>query len=257
MVLYANGQAPKSALVMFEGSYFSPDMAARVLTGVRAIRSRGVSITVNQGYRFLGSPGDRAIGASDFSDNEAKASQTSDGTGNQWYQLGRCDNGSTPSAATPGMSNHGDWSIGAVDTNCADMAVRDQEFAKVGLTRTISGETWHAANTGPPRVALLSISELLTAESWFAMATPQEVVDALCAALESPRGQRAIQVAVFQNDASHNGATALSNAVWEALDDQRGINAIARGVFQNDRSPDGFSVLSAAGSGQPNPAPLG
>ncbi|UFS59465.1 hypothetical protein [Subtercola endophyticus] len=154
MVWFANGLAPKSALVFYKGSYFSPSMFARVKWVDDTLAAQGVAFTINQGYRFLGVPADRAIGQADTSTNEALAHTTSTGDGNQWYQLGRQDNGSTPSAATPGTSNHGEWDIGAIDSNTNNEAARDAVMAQVGLARTISSESWHAAVTGNPSVNL-------------------------------------------------------------------------------------------------------
>jgi hypothetical protein len=153
---YPNGQAPQSELVFVEGMWCSPDMAPRVVTAFKNIRARGATITGTQGYRSIGDPSDRAIGRNDPSGNEELASTTSDGTGNQWYQLGRMDSGYTPSAADPpGSSNHG---LGlSIDTDCSDIGVRDEEFALVGLRRDIPSETWHATIYRDPIITLDSL----------------------------------------------------------------------------------------------------
>jgi hypothetical protein len=164
---YPNGQAPKSELVFVENMWMSPDMAARIVTAFRAIRARGATITGTQGYRWLGDSADRAIGRNDPSGDEELANTTSDGTGNQWYQLGRMDSGYTPSAADPpGSSNHG-FGL-SVDTDCSDLDIRDEEFAKVGLRRDIPSETWHATIFRDPTITLDSLN--VTAFEGFLMA---------------------------------------------------------------------------------------
>jgi hypothetical protein len=147
---YANGQAPFTALKLFEGHPASPDMYARLSVAIPRIRKRGAKITINQIYRFLGNGAkDYLIGFNDRSKDEDDAHLTSTGDGNQYYQQGRAANGSTPSAATPGFSNHGNWLIGAVDSDCSDPEIRAEEFEKVGLVDNISSESWHAAGINP------------------------------------------------------------------------------------------------------------
>lgn len=148
---YPNGQAPRSALVLFEGVWVSPDMAARLGYAFPRIRARGATISLTEGYRWLGAPSDRAIGR-----RGGRASETSDGTSNQFYQKGREDGGFTPSAATPGGSNHGKGN--SVDTDCSSISIRDEEFEKVGLRRDIASETWHATIYKAPSVTLAAVS---------------------------------------------------------------------------------------------------
>lgn len=152
---FGNGLAPRSALVLFEGVWVSPEMAVRLAYAFARIRERGATISLTEGYRWKGVPSDRAIGRSG-----AGPELTSDGTSNQFYQKGREDAGLTPSAATPGFSNHGDGN--SVDTNCSSLAIRDEEFAKVGLRRDIASETWHATVYKDPEVALGTATPTLT-----------------------------------------------------------------------------------------------
>jgi hypothetical protein len=157
---FGNGLAPKSALVFVENMWLTPDMARRVIYAFARIRARGATIRGNQGYRWKGIASDRRIGALGLGEE-----LTSDGTGNQFYQKGREDAGYTPSAATPGFSNHGDGN--SVDTDCSSLQIRDEEFAKVGLRRDIPSETWHATIFRDPSVDLSGISVAGTSTSPF------------------------------------------------------------------------------------------
>lgn len=158
---YGNGEAPKECLLFWRESYFSPSYFVRIVPAILEYESDGSTLLIDQGYRFLGSPPDRAIGASDFSVNEDLAPTTSDGTANQWYQKGREDNGMTPSAATPGFSNHGEYTVGAVDCNASDPGRRSAVFPKYGLDDPIGGEPWHWQASIDPTVPLPSLGEAI------------------------------------------------------------------------------------------------
>jgi hypothetical protein len=146
-MVYANGMAPPSALATVEGVPAAPFLARRVRYLLREYRRRNPNgyIFANELYRIKGVPSDQYV---------RNSSETSTGGSNQWFQWGRGERGETPSAAWPPYgSEHGDWDEGgdgsepgeggAGDFNCDDIGLRDEIAAEVGMTRTISSETWH------------------------------------------------------------------------------------------------------------------
>lgn len=106
--------------------------------------ARGKRFSVTEGYRPVGVPADRFIKSNAFG---LPVTPTSTGGSNQYFQKGREDRGETPSAATPGTSEHGliDWGTGAIDCDVDDMALRAQLMGVVGLFRTVPAESWHFA----------------------------------------------------------------------------------------------------------------
>ena len=157
-MVYANGAAPSSALVMVEGVASAPYMARRVRYLLREYRRRNPDgfIFANEIYRIKGVPADQYV---------TRASETSTGGSNQWFQWGRKVRKETPEAAWPETgSEHGDWDEGgdgnepgeggAGDFNCDDIALRDDIAAEVGLTRTIASETWHYGVRGVSHINL-------------------------------------------------------------------------------------------------------
>jgi hypothetical protein len=140
---YANGTAPRSALIFFEGMWLSPDLYRRVNFIFQYIRSRGGRISGTEGYRWKGVPNDANI---------RDPKKTSDGTSNQWFQKGRQRRGETPAAATPGSSQHGYGKSTDTDTNSPIW--RDEALRLVGMKRTVASETWHADIVGNPLVDL-------------------------------------------------------------------------------------------------------
>jgi hypothetical protein len=144
---YRNGTAPKSILYFVEGMWLSRDQARRIRAAFEYVRSRGGVIHGTEGYRWLGVPADRRIGARGLS-----SAYTSDKTSNQWYQQGREDSGLTPSAAVPGTSNHGKCE--ATDTSTDSPKLRKEAFRLVGMTFNVPSESWHSIITGPPLVDL-------------------------------------------------------------------------------------------------------
>ena len=140
---YANGTAPRAALIRYEGMWLSPDLYRRVKFVFEYIRTRGGRISGTEGYRWKGVPNDANI---------RDASKTSDGTSNQWYQKGRQRRRETPAAAEPGKSKHGyGYSI---DTDTNSPIWRDEALRLVGMKRTVASETWHADIVGNPLVDL-------------------------------------------------------------------------------------------------------
>jgi len=144
---YANGTAPRSALIYFEGMWLSPDLYRRIKFVFEYVRKRGGWITGTEGYRWLGVQADRACRYS---------YQTSDKTPNQWFQKGRQARGETPAAAYPGTSEHGYGR--STDTNTNMKAVRDEAYALVGMKRNVASEDWHATIIGPPKIDLSAYS---------------------------------------------------------------------------------------------------
>lgn len=122
------------------------DMAKRVAYVVRKMKENNAVLTLTEGYRPVGSPGDQYI---------TQESLTSTGGSNQWYQWGRQARGETPSALYPGTSRHGkgvaiDWS----SPTDRDMNLRAQFMAQVGLVRNVPSESWHAEPLRAPTVDL-------------------------------------------------------------------------------------------------------
>jgi len=140
---YANGTAPRSELIRFEGMWVSPDLYRRLNYVFQYIRNRGGKISGTEGYRWKGVPNDANI---------RDASKTSDGTSNQWYQKGRQRRGETPAAATPGYSQHGYGK--SADTNTDSPKWRDEAMRHVGMERTVKSETWHADIVRAPLIDL-------------------------------------------------------------------------------------------------------
>lgn len=140
---YANGTAPRTALIYFEGMWLSPDLYRRINFVFQYIRSRGGRISGTEGYRWKGVPNDA---------NVRDPKRTSDGTSNQWFQKGRQRRGETPAAATPGASLHGYGKSTDTDTNSPIW--RDEALRLVGMKRTVASETWHADIVGNPLVDL-------------------------------------------------------------------------------------------------------
>lgn len=122
------------------------DMAKRVAYVVRKMKENNAVLTLTEGYRPVGSPGDQYI---------TQASRTSTGGSNQWYQWGRQARGETPSALYPGTSRHGkglalDWS----SPTDRDMNLRAHFMAQAGLVRNVPSESWHAEPLQAPTVDL-------------------------------------------------------------------------------------------------------
>ncbi len=135
MALYANGRAPRSALVSYRGVLASPDMARRVAWVEREYmrRNPGGYIKPNEIYRTY--------------EDQVYWKQ-------YWTAQGKPGN-----AASPGYSNHGDWDIGAVDWDADNIALRTELAAQVGLIRTMMPEeSWHYAVRGAPSVDLSDFS---------------------------------------------------------------------------------------------------
>jgi hypothetical protein len=95
---YPNGQIPTSAMIRVQSAYFMPECAKAMAAAIAECANYGIHVNINEGYRPLGIPSDR---------NVRDERKTSTGGSNQFYQAGRADRGETPSAATPGHSNHG------------------------------------------------------------------------------------------------------------------------------------------------------
>lgn len=145
---YPNGQIPLSALMEFEGSWFHPEMYRRISWAVPEARYRSRNsgiVIVTEGYRPLGIPSDFYI---------RDASQTSTGGSNQWFQKGREARGETPSAATPGFSNHGFALAADVGGPGATSPLVVDVFAEAGLLFTIPAEQWHCDPSGTPNPAI-------------------------------------------------------------------------------------------------------
>ena len=140
---YANGQIPADALVSVEGFLFDPGMATRLVPALAAARAAGGIVSINEGYRPLGSPPDQWV---------RDAAATSTGGSNQWFQWGRFQRGETPSAAYPGNSNHGWGKAGDADIQNRPAVV--EAFRQYGLLFTISSEPWHFDDSGPILAAL-------------------------------------------------------------------------------------------------------
>jgi hypothetical protein len=138
---YSNGRIPLSAMVQVEGSYFKPDVARRVIWALSECRRQGVNVTITEGYRAIGIPADQY---------DRTPATTSDGTTNQWYQIGRRNRGLTPSAAVPGHSNHGWAEAGdfAWPRSTRNNAIVRDVFKRAGLLFTIASEWWHADASG-------------------------------------------------------------------------------------------------------------
>lgn len=168
---YGNGLAPKICLLQWRGCWFAPSFFVRIVPAVIEFESDGSTISLTQGYRFLGSyPGDYNIGLADTSSNEASASSTTTGDANQMYEWGRNDNGST-SAAIPidngdgtytGTSNHGKYLVGAVDCFTDFESRRSAIFGPWGLIDDASGESWHWAADIDPTNTLPTLAEAMT-----------------------------------------------------------------------------------------------
>lgn len=145
---YPNGQIPLSAMLEFEGSWFHPEMYRRIAWAVPEARYRAGNpgiVTVTEGYRALGVPGDFLI---------RDASQTSTGGSNQWYQKGRESRGETPSAATPGYSTHGFALAADLGGPGANSSLVVGVFEEAGLLFTIPSEPWHCDASGTPNPAI-------------------------------------------------------------------------------------------------------
>jgi hypothetical protein len=142
---YSNGQIPLSAMLAIDGNYFEPDMYARMVWMMNTCESQGMPIHINEGYRPLGDPNDQYI---------TDESQTSTGTSNQWFQLGRMHRGETPSAGNPGFSSHG-WGLAADIRPGRGHSIVEDACAAVGLIFTIDSENWHIAADGTPSVDYL------------------------------------------------------------------------------------------------------
>jgi hypothetical protein len=147
MPLYANGRAPKRALVTVHGCPATPDMARRVLYTKRVYdASHSDELQINQIYRFIGNASDFAVGYQDWRNGTDRSGQLEFGA-SQYYVAGVAAAGG-PSAATIGESNHGDDEIGAVDWSCVHVADRRAIAREAGLIHNIPSETWHAAGIG-------------------------------------------------------------------------------------------------------------
>jgi hypothetical protein len=138
---YSNGRIPLSAMVRVGGAFFKPDVARQVAWALAECARRGVRVTITEGYRSIGVPADQY---------DHSPATTSDGTTNQWYQVGRRNRGLTPSAATPGHSNHGWAEAGdfAWTRSRTNDAIVRAVFKQAGLLFTIASEWWHADASG-------------------------------------------------------------------------------------------------------------
>lgn len=138
MTTYPNGQIPASAMVKVQSDWFLPECGRAIAAAIAECANYGIHVKINEGYRPLGVPADRKIR------DERK---TSTGGSNQYFQKGREDRGETPSAATPGFSNHGAGIAADVDPG-ANTAIVRNVFAKHGFVFDISSESWHAHFVG-------------------------------------------------------------------------------------------------------------
>lgn len=162
---YDNGQAPKECLLFWRGCYWSPSFFVKAVPATFEVESDGSSIiTMGQGYRFLGVIADYALGLLPAAEFEANAGDTSTGDANQWYESGRAAAGWTPSAATPGTSNHGLYLVGAVDCYPSDSTAdsrRSSLWPAWGISVGIPGEPWHCAGDLTATNTLPSLAEAI------------------------------------------------------------------------------------------------
>ena len=89
---YSNGQIPFSAMKAVKGQYFEPKMAALMAELIKRAAVRGVTVSITEGYRPLGVPGDQYA---------LTASKAASKRSTQWFQYGRMRRGLTPAAARP------------------------------------------------------------------------------------------------------------------------------------------------------------
>lgn len=200
------------------------DLAVRAQWVINEFEARGKRFRVNEIYRPLGVPADRYV---------TKESQTSTGTSNEWFQKGREDRGETPSAATPGQSDHGrtGYGEGAIDCDVDDQALRSSLMGVVGLFRTVPSESWHFATRREP-------------EAWWdrnKVTFPGEAVTPTKPASDtSKRKKESIMPLIYQENDTKDGKTFIMDggAVWINPDELK--SAIALNVAAGLTGP-GFS----------------
>lgn len=162
---YPNGQAPPECLIEWRGCEFPPGFFVRLVPATLEVESDGTSvIDMGEGYRALGVPADSLLGQMPAAEFEANAGDTSTGGSNQWYQEGRAIAGYTPSAATPGTSNHGNYTVGAVDcypNNDTAFSRRASMWPAWGISVGIPGEDWHCAGDIDPTNPLPTLAEAI------------------------------------------------------------------------------------------------
>lgn len=136
---YKNGQIPAQPMQKVQGYYLRPDAAEAMRQAIAECAKAGITIRINESYRPLGIPSDK---------NVRNEFQTSTKCSNQYFQAGRAARGETPSAATPGFSNHG-WGT-ASDLEGGSTPAMRNILAKHGWKFDVSGESWHAHFVGVP-----------------------------------------------------------------------------------------------------------
>ena len=144
---YSNGQIPESAMASLQGQWFEPQMFQAMVSFINECAAQGVDVSINEGYRPLGEPGDQYI---------TDESQTSTGGSNQWFQYGRMNRGETPSAATPGGSSHGWGQAADIYPGCENGVVASVA-ASLGLSFPIGSENWHIQFTGGSPAPVISV----------------------------------------------------------------------------------------------------
>lgn len=136
---YKNGAIPLSAMLNVEGNYFEPGAGRAMQAALAEIRSHGINIRINEGYRELGVPADAKV---------TDEHKTSTGSFNQWYAYGVHQRGG-PLAAYPGGSVHG-WGQAADVSPGRNSDTVASIFAKHGYKFDIPSESWHATFYGVP-----------------------------------------------------------------------------------------------------------
>ena len=127
------------------GVWLAADLAKPIRWVVFTMASEGRKMALTEGYRPTGIPSDRDVRVE---------SQTSTGGSNQWYQVGRMDQGLT-SAIIPGSGNDSKHLAGrAVDVSspAGDIARRNHLMDQAGLDDTVASESWHYERVGAPKV---------------------------------------------------------------------------------------------------------